>query len=318
VKLLFITSSRIGDAVLSTGLLAALIERHPGLDVTVACGPAPAPLFREVPNVGRVIVLEKAKLAGHWRALWRQTVGTRWDIVIDLRQSIVSRLVRARRRYIWRKHPVRVHKVTELAAVANILPLPSPRLWHSEANLAQAAALVPDDRPVLALAPGANSYGKKWPAERYAEAAREITSEYGFLPGARILVVGDAKDVETAAPIRTMFDDNDLIDLTGATPIDLAAACLARAGFYIGNDSGLTHIAAACGIRTLGLFGPGVAWRYRPWGDHAAYLSKADDPTRDYDLCRDGDDEAALDLMKRLRVEDVVAAAERLWQKKLA
>jgi lipopolysaccharide export system permease protein len=317
VNLLFITASRLGDAVLSTGILAALIERHPGIEVTVACGSLPAPLFRAIPNVSRIIELNKSPMAGHWRRLWMETIDIYWDIVVDLRQSAVSRLIRARRRYIWKKHPLRVHKVMELAATAQILPLPAPRLWHGENALRQAETLVPGDRPVLALAPGAQSVGKKWPADRYAEAARAIIAEDGCLPGARVLLVGDARDYETCAPIRALLVPGDVIDLTGQTDIALAAACLARASLYIGNDSGLTHVAAACGIRTLALFGPGVAWKYRPWGDHAAYLSQADDPARDHDLCRDGDDEAALNLMRRLTVEEVVAAADRLWHKSL-
>ena len=51
LRILFITSTRVGDAILSTGLLAHLIERHPDARVTIACGPAAAPLFDAVPNL---------------------------------------------------------------------------------------------------------------------------------------------------------------------------------------------------------------------------------------------------------------------------
>ena len=313
--MLFITANRLGDAVLSTGILSALIERYPGLQVTVACGALPAPLFEACPAVMEIIRLVKSPYAGHWRRLWRHVVPTRWDIVIDLRQSAVSRLILARKRFIWKKHRLRVHKVTELAAVTGLLPLPSPRLWHSPENLAQAETLVPRDRPILALAPGANSVGKKWPAERYAAAASLILGDDGFLAGGKVLLLGDARDGNEAAAIAEALGPRRVIDLTGKLDIALTAACLTRADFYIGNDSGVTHIAAAAGVPTLALFGPGVAWKYRPWGEHAAYLSRADDPARDFDLCRNGDDQAAVDLMRRLTVEDVVAGAEALWQK---
>src|SRR4051812_47715695 len=59
LKLLFVTSTRIGDAVLSTGLLDHLVTRHPGIRVTVACGVATGPLFAAVPGLDRVIVLDK-------------------------------------------------------------------------------------------------------------------------------------------------------------------------------------------------------------------------------------------------------------------
>ena len=50
MRILFITATRIGDAVLSTGLLAHLIEHHPEARITIACGPVAAPLFSAVPG----------------------------------------------------------------------------------------------------------------------------------------------------------------------------------------------------------------------------------------------------------------------------
>src|SRR3546814_1399104 len=51
-----------------------------------------------------------------------------------------------------------------------------------------------------------------------------------------------------------------------------AAACLERADFFVGNDSGLMHLAAAAGTPTLGLFGPSPEARYRPWGPKASFV----------------------------------------------
>src|SRR5689334_23968356 len=82
MNILFITATRIGDAVLSTGLLAHLVERYPGAAVTIAAGPVAAPLFEAVPGLARRIVLEKRRWSGHWLMLWRATVATRWDLVV--------------------------------------------------------------------------------------------------------------------------------------------------------------------------------------------------------------------------------------------
>jgi heptosyltransferase-3 len=340
LQILFITANRLGDAVLSTGLLAALLACYPGAAVTIACGPLPAPLFAAMPNA-TIITLAKAPYAGHWRQLWCKTIGTHWDLIVDLRESVVSRLLRAKRRLIWHKNSARLHKVEELAVLLGINPAPAPRLWLSPAAIAAAKALLPAG-PILALAPGANSIGKRWPVERFMRLAKILTAADGFLPGATILMLGDSNDRALISPYLTelsssatagdpgragvlsppgwsAFADHDtegkIINLTGQLPLDLTAACLSLSTFYIGNDSGLTHLAAAANTPTLALFGPGIAWKYRPWGDHAAYVSKADDPARDYDLCKDADDAAALALMQRLSIEDVLAAAAGLWQK---
>ena len=59
MRILFITSNRIGDAVLSTGLLDHLIRTHPASRITVACGTVAAGLFAHMPNLERLIPLEK-------------------------------------------------------------------------------------------------------------------------------------------------------------------------------------------------------------------------------------------------------------------
>ena len=57
MKILFITATRLGDAVLSTGLLDYMVRTWPEGKVTVACGPIAASIFEGFPNVERVIAL---------------------------------------------------------------------------------------------------------------------------------------------------------------------------------------------------------------------------------------------------------------------
>ncbi|MBF0333676.1 MAG: LPS export ABC transporter permease LptF, partial [Alphaproteobacteria bacterium] len=81
MKILFITANRVGDAVLSTGLLGHLAERHPLARVTIGCGPVAAPLFEDFPALDRLLPMPKRKRAGHWLDLWRDCAGTHWDLV---------------------------------------------------------------------------------------------------------------------------------------------------------------------------------------------------------------------------------------------
>lgn len=50
MKSLLVTGTRIGDALLSTGLLGLLVQCHPGARFTAAAGPVAAPLFEAVPS----------------------------------------------------------------------------------------------------------------------------------------------------------------------------------------------------------------------------------------------------------------------------
>ena len=89
-QVLFVTSNRIGDCVISSGVIREIARQVPGAQITVACGRPPAPFFRNAPGVVRTIVLDKKKMSGHWLDLWKQAVGTRWDLVIDIRGSALS------------------------------------------------------------------------------------------------------------------------------------------------------------------------------------------------------------------------------------
>src|ERR1700744_5567760 len=89
-RILFVTATRIGDAVLSTGLLRHLIERFPDARFTIVAGPVAAPLFAAVPGIEKLIALTKRKHARHWLDLYRQVWGISWDLVIDLRGSALS------------------------------------------------------------------------------------------------------------------------------------------------------------------------------------------------------------------------------------
>jgi len=103
-----------------------------------------------------------------------------------------------------------------------------------------------------------------------------------------------------------------VIDLVGAVDLPTAAACLRRCALFVGNDSGLMHLAAAAGTPTLGLFGPSPADRYGPWGRHAAFVRT---PESSAELLRRyaATGGTAGDLMDGLSLEAVVREAEALW-----
>ena len=273
MRILFITATRIGDAVLSTGVLAYLIERHPGARITIACGPAAAPLFEAVPGLERIVTMEKTRGRGHWLRLWRSAVARRWHLVVDLRSSALAYLVSARRRLVYRRDDRPVHRVVSLGALVGAAEPPAPRLWLAPAHEAAAAQRAPQGRPLLALGPGAGWRAKRWRAERFAQLAARLTAPGGLMPGAAVAVLGDEADRDCTRPL--VASQPGCIDLVGALDLLTCAALLRRCSLFVGNDSGLMHIAAAVGAPTLGLFGPSREVHYAPWGPRAAAVRTA-------------------------------------------
>ncbi|MDP6706421.1 MAG: glycosyltransferase family 9 protein [Alphaproteobacteria bacterium] len=314
MNILFISHTRIGDAVLSSGLLAHLVERYPEARITLACGALPAPLFAATPGLRRLVPMRKQRLNGHWLKLWTETVGTYWDLLVDLRNSALSRAVSTGERHILR--PVRepLHRVRHLARLLGLEPPPAPRLWLGEAARARARELVPEGEPILALGPTANWPGKAWPADRFATLAERLTVAEGILPGARVAVLGAGEERRVALPVIESIPEARRLDLVGAVKLATAAACLARAALYVGNDSGLMHIAAAVGTPTLGLFGPSREALYAPWGEKAAWVRGA----RSYEeIAADPafDPGGTGPWMADLDVDAVEAAAAALWRR---
>jgi heptosyltransferase-3 len=313
MRILFITATRIGDAVLSTGLLAHLVERHKAARFTIAAGPAAAPLFEDVPRLERLIVVAKRRWSLHWLSLYAAVAATRWDIVLDLRGSALAYLVRAGRRLGEVKSAADEHRVAQLARILALDPPPAPLLYIGARHERSAAALVPPGAPVLAVGPAANWRGKQWRAKRFAELAARLTAADGILAGARVAVIAASHERAQAAALLAAIPGERLIDLVGKCDLLTTAAVLRRAALFIGNDTGLMHIAAAAGAPTLGLFGPTQSSRYAPWGARTAVAQTSIPSLELYGP--DFDHRTTGTMMDSLSVDAAAAAARGLWRR---
>jgi heptosyltransferase III len=312
MHILFVTATRIGDAVLSSGLLSHLIERYPEARLTIAAGPIAAPLFEAVPQLERLEVIEKLPWSAHWLPFYAAVAFRRWDLVVDLRGSALAWLLRAGERRVMAKGDERMHRVRQLARLFHLEPPPSPRVWTAPHHERSASTLISPGAPVLAIGPAANWRGKEWRSERFATLVQRLTAADGLLPGARVVVLAAAHERGQATPVLAAIPLDRQIDLIGRVDLLTAAAVLRRCALFIGNDTGLMHIAAAVGTPTLGLFGPSPSDQYAPWGRRAALVHSTDAPEA---MFGPGFDHRTTEtLMDGLSVDAAEAAARRLWR----
>lgn len=310
--ILFVTASRIGDAVLSSGLVKRLHDEIPGARFTIAGSALTTPLFIDTPGLDELIVMEKKLGGGHWLGLWNRARRRRWGLVVDLRGSAIANALRPRRRAVRRGPPVAPeHKVVEAARLLKLEDdPPAPYLFTSAETDERARLITLGEGPILAVAPAANWIGKTWPAERFALVARRLLADDGPLAGGRLMVMGGPDDHAACEAVRAAMPRERVIDMVGREELIVAYAALKRARLFVGNDSGLMHLAAAAGAPTLGLFGPSDETLYAPWGPKSRTVRGS----RSFEVLRamDPSFSQVISHMMDLQSSAVLAAAKSL------
>ena len=267
-RLLFVTLSNIGDLIMTTPALRALHDAYPDHLIDIVADLRSSPLLAACPYLGRLYHRHKEAGTADILRLVRGLRRIYYTAIVDLRTDFLPWLLRGERRIVrWqRKTPEGHATARHLAVAAAVLPtpveLPYAEVWTSDADdefAANALSAQHGDR-ILAIAPGANWPGKIWPVAHYAELIAHASREFSTL-----LILGGAADL-AAADFLAATSKLPVLNLTGRTSLTQAAALLDHARAFVGNDSGLGHLAAARRVPTLTLFGPGDPARYRPWG----------------------------------------------------
>lgn len=310
-RLLFITSTRIGDAVLSTAALEHARTLSGADQITIACGALAAPLFRAEPGLEALHTITQRKGGGHWFDLHKalKSAGA-FDCAVDIRGSLTTFFLPVKKRFVFTKRPG-LHKLDEFAAMFGKHFSLTPKLYLDEKAEADARALISDDRPLLVIALGASNISKMWPADRFELFARMLMETE--LRGGRVVLIGGREDMEMTARLTERLNAHGAEAVNAIGKLDLlgSAALMRRAALYVGNDTGPSHIAAAVGARTLVCFGPSDERYYGPRGPRARAVRGPRSPEK---IRADGYDRLVhtRSWLDDLEVETVLAAAREM------
>ncbi|MBU1383510.1 MAG: glycosyltransferase family 9 protein [Alphaproteobacteria bacterium] len=306
--ILYIAEAGAQDAVLSSGVLAYLVEAMPQAGFTIVGSPASAPLFADTPRLDRLIVLDKESRLD-WLGLWNQVRATSWGLVVDMRGSALSGKLKRQKRAVRGEPEAGVHAVELAARVLQLDEVPAPRLFVSEATRAAVEALIPaGEGPLLAIGPGAAWMGRRWPPERFAKVASALVGDGGALEGGRVLVIGDESDRDAAHTIRLALPRHRTIDLHGRLSPLQAVAAVGRCALYLGGDSLWTDLAVASGTPVVAAFGPSDEAERGPWGGIAVRGPRSVEEYRKIDPRLD----QAIEHMNDLPAERVLKAARKV------
>jgi len=323
----------IGDVVLTTPAIRSVRSAYPDGYIAYMGEKSAVSLLQGNPfldeilpyDYGRPSIFEQARMA---LALRKR----RFDLVIDLfgnpRSALIARLSGARvrvgpeRRGRGRLYTIQVaddglpKTAVEFhnrsIAAAGIPPVASaPEIFLSGDERRDARAYLrwslgegaPEGK-IVGIHPGATWPAKRWLPERFAELADLVRAK---LAAAVVLVGGPAdRDAVNAVRSRSVTAPSAL----NVLPLRQLAAVISCFSAFVANDAGPMHIAAALGVPTIGLFGPGEENIWFPYdASHGHAALRRDVPCHPchLDFCnRTGD--GYMECMKLLTVDEVLAA----------
>ncbi len=144
-------------------------------------------------------------------------------------------------------------------------PIPVPSTLLDEGRRALIAAGWDGGRRLVMIHPGAGGPAKRWPAAHFAAVAERIVRACGV----QIVVHAGPADSEAVTALRAAL--RAPVPVLADAPLTTLAGALGHVALWIGNDSGVTHLAASLGVPTVALFRPDNV-RWTPWAPRARVL----------------------------------------------
>ena len=269
--LLVVAPNWLGDAVMALPAIADLGRHVASNPLTIAARPSVSSLFGMVPAVTAVVksdvaairnanpaiaVLLPNSFASAW-LVWRAGVPERWGYARDMRSALLTRGVR-RPQQPMHQGEYYQHLVRELGIATEPLApaITIPANATSDARRLLMQHGWDEERPLIVLAPGA-AYGKakQWIPSHVVQLVTSLVRDRA----ATCALVGSRGDAATTRGIRGAAPPEcrpRILDLAGATTLQVLAAVISLARACVSNDSGAMHLAAAAGVPVVGIFGP--------------------------------------------------------------
>jgi ADP-heptose:LPS heptosyltransferase len=279
-QLLIIKPSSLGDIVHGLQVVASLKAQRPDLRVSWVVRDIFAPLVRACETVDQTFVFRRDEGLGGFRELMREVRATKFDYAFDLQGLLRTGLMMSR---VRADKKVGRSDAREGAWIfyKQLAPLPpGGRNAHAIEILLQFCPILdaqPELRGMLRFRAPENlnlsfvdGRGGTKPIVMFPDSRRPEKRWVGFKELTEMLIRdGTGRKVVWAGnnyvPDKDAFSPAQFLNLTGNTSLVSLPALIQRADWVISNDSGPMHLAAALGVRTLGIFGPTDPRRFGPY-----------------------------------------------------
>jgi heptosyltransferase-2 len=283
-KILVITLSNIGDVILTLPVLDFLMDSLPESKFTIMVSERPKEIFENNPLLERVIIYDKNSLLKDKIKLFFDLKKERFDIVVDLRNTLFGRLLPSKFKahqfllkpkkasHMRAQHLLKViYPYTDLSATRN---LERQALYISNHDHSYIEQILRENKiaqndNLIVVSAGSRSIIKRWPKEKFAELIDKMMEEIN----SKVVLIGDKAD-EPINEYIASHSKYDLLDLSGRTTLGQAGALLRRALMLVTNDSANLHLASYLDVPVVAVFGPTDESKYGPWSSNCAVAKK--------------------------------------------
>ncbi len=302
-RILIIRFSSIGDIVLTFPLIATLRKHFPDSRIDYVVHQEYAELLQAAPRINTIFTYDRDTGFSGLLRLRDHIHRHRYDLILDLHYNLRSRVIR----FGFLRTPVRrIHKqvfrrwllihlkwnlyhqpplqVAEkyLQTVDHLgIPATIPPHYFTipdevrERLSTQIQALLLENYRVV-IAPGARHATKQWPLEYYQEFIEQIFHQYGW----RTILLGSASEKPLLERLAAKFPTLAKM-FPGTLSLLESAAIIEALPYFVSNDSGFMHIAAALHKPQIAIFGPTVQeFGFYPLNDRAIVIDQPNLPCR--------------------------------------
>jgi ADP-heptose:LPS heptosyltransferase len=279
-KVCFFFPHGIGDVICTTPFISALREHKPQLHLTVIVkNDSIAQLFGSKTKVDQIITFDIYK-----KNNFKQTI----KFINDLRKEhfdlfisdhpgktpLLAFLIGAKISigekskffsFLYTHSFItnfNEHKVVNNWKMLEILGIDikhNPSVYFDNNDLSFVTAKIPSIfnlEDFIIVHPGCGAWGthKRWHANKFSDLIKLIIQHYPI----NIFLVGDHDEIEMCNEISLRVNAANVVSVAGQLSIRQLSALLSKAKLAIGNDSGIMHLASACNVKTITLFGPTI------------------------------------------------------------
>jgi lipopolysaccharide heptosyltransferase II len=337
MKLIIRAPNWVGDAVMALPAIDIARDISGADHVAIMARRTALAVFANHPDIDRVVTIDDrgSRIGGTWRAAWAikddhydvgvilppsfssamifklAGVSGRIGYAGDARSILLTRVVKPGAEKMHRAQTY-IHLFEQLTSRKGVFKNPSMYLSHEDIAAGEkilAEHALSYDSAYAVISPRAVAESRRWGSDRYGQLAARIVTGVDCV----VILLGTTADAEAGEEVRRQAPDK-IINLCGKTSLPEAAAIASFARLFIGNDSGLAHLAGAVGCPVVVLSGPDDPLETSPLCEKKTVIIKELDCISCVKNRCPKSGDAFMRCMKLISVDEVFDAATKLYR----